>query len=230
MEDVITLTKYGEPQNVIVRRSSKAKNIAIRITSKGAELVLPLKVKAEKGHNFLLSQEYWVRQKLRRNVTVIPQDEDKISILGKSYEIIHIDSSKNQIKLNDSTLEVYCCSQVLKKLSIEVFLKKKLLAEIKIIVENISKKHNLTYSNIRIMENVSRWGSCCGKGNLVFNWRVVFAPFEVLKYLVAHEMAHLKEMDHSKNFWELVEYIYPEYQPAKLWLKRNGKNLYSYLP
>ncbi len=104
MEDFITLTKYGEPQNVIVRRSGKAKNIAIRITPKGAELVLPLKAKLEKGHNFLLSKEYWVRQKLRRNVTVIPKDEDKISILGKSYEIIHIDSSKNQIKLNDSTL------------------------------------------------------------------------------------------------------------------------------
>ncbi|KJV78644.1 hypothetical protein RMAECT_1029 [Rickettsia rhipicephali str. Ect] len=87
MEDFITLTKYGEPQNVIVRRSSKAKNIAIRITSKGAELVLPLKVKAEKGHNFLLSKEYWVRQKLRRNVTAIPKDEDKISILGKSYDL-----------------------------------------------------------------------------------------------------------------------------------------------
>lgn len=83
---------------------------------------------------------------------------------------------------------------------------------------------------MRIMENVSRWGSCCSKGNPVFNWRVVFAPFEVLKYLVAHEMVHLKEMNHSKNFWELVEDIYPEYQPAKLWLKRNGKSLYSYLP
>ena len=62
---------------------------------------------------------------------------------------------------------------------------------------------------MRIMENVSRWGSCCSKkGNLVFNWRVVFAPFEVLKYLVTHEMVHLKEMNHSKNFWELVERIY----------------------
>ncbi|BDU60396.1 hypothetical protein FLA4_08060 [Candidatus Rickettsia kotlanii] len=80
------------------------------------------------------------------------------------------------------------------------------------------------------MENVSLWGSRCSKGNLVFNWRVVLAPFEVVKYLVAHEVAHLKEMNYSKNFWELVEDIYPEYQPAKLWLKRNGKNLYSYLP
>lgn len=228
MKNFITLTKYGEPQNVIVRRSSKAKNIAIRITPKGAELVLPLKVKAEKGHNFLLSKEYWVRQKLRRNVTEISKDEDKISIFGKSYEVIHVDSPKNQIKLNDFTLEVYCTA-VLKKLSIEVFLKKKLLAEIKIIVENISKKHNLTYANIRIMENVTRWGSCCSKGNLAFNWRIVFAPAEVLKYLVAHEMAHLKEMNHSGNFWQLVEDIYPQYQPAKLWLKRNGKNLYNYL-
>lgn len=228
MEEFVTLTKYGEPQNVAVRRSIQAKNISIRITHKGAELVLPLKAKAEKGYNFLLSKEYWVRQKLRRNVISPLKDEDKISILGKSYQIIHTNSSENQIKLQDNTLEVYC-SEVLKKISIEVFLKKKLLSEIKIIVENFAKKHNLTYSNIRIMENVTRWGSCSSYGHLAFNWRIVFAPAEVLKYLVAHEMAHLKEMNHSKNFWQLVEDIYPEYQPAKLWLKRNGKNLYNYL-
>ena len=115
---------------------------------------------------------------------------------------------------------------MLKKISIEVFLKKILLSEIKTIVENFAKKYNLTYSNIRIMENVTRWGSCSSKGNLAFNWQIVFAPAEVLKYLVAHEMAHLKEMNHSKNFWQLVEDIYPEYPPAKLWLKRNGRNLY----
>lgn len=227
--ELITLTKYGDPQNVAVRRSTQAKNITIRITHKGAELVLPLKVKAERGYNFLLSKEHWVRQKLRRNVTKPVNEENKISILGKNYQIIHTDSPENQVKLQNDALEVYC-SKVLKRISIEVFLKKKLLSEIKAIVETISKKHNLIYSNIRIMENVTtKWGSCCSRGNLSFNWRIVFAPYEVLKYLVAHEMAHLKEMNHSKNFWQLVEDIYPEYQPAKLWLKRNGRNLYSYL-
>lgn len=228
MEKFITLTKYGEPQKVEVRRSTQAKNISIRITHKGAELVLPLKAKAEKGYDFLLSKEYWVRQKLRRNIVKTPNEENKISILGKSYQIIHTDSSENQARLQGDKLEIYC-SKVLKKISIEIFLKKKLLAEIKTLAETISKKHNLIYSNIRIMENVTRWGSCSSRGNLSFNWRIVFAPGEVLKYLVAHEMAHLKEMNHSENFWNLVEDIYPKYQPAKLWLKRNGKSLYSYL-
>ncbi|HJD56071.1 MAG TPA: M48 family metallopeptidase [Rickettsia endosymbiont of Pyrocoelia pectoralis] len=209
MEEFITLTKFGDPKNVAVRRSSQAKNISIRITHKGAELILPLKVKAEKGHNFLLSKEHWVRQKLRRNVASPVRDENNISILGKQYQIIHTDSSENQVKLQDDKLEIYC-TPVLKKISIEVFLKRKLLEEVKAIVEIFAKNHNLDYSNIRIMENVTRWGSCCSKGNLAFNWRIIFAPFEVLKYLVAHEMAHLKEMNHSENFWQLVEDIYPE--------------------
>ncbi len=226
--ELITLTKYGDPQKVEVRRSTQAKNISIRITHKGAELVLPLKVKAEKGYNFLLITEHWVRKKLRRNVTKSVNEENKISILGKNYKIIHTDSPKNQVKLQNDVLEVYC-SIVLKKISIKIFLKKQLLLEIKTLVETISKKHNLIYSNIRIMENMTKWGSCSNSGNLSFNWQIVFTPYEVLKYLVAHEMAHLKEMNHSTNFWQLVEYIYPEYQPAKLWLKRNGRNLYSYL-
>jgi len=226
--EFITLDKYGEPQSVAVKRSSQAKHISIRITHKGAELILPLKANLTKGYNFLLSKEYWIRQKLRRNVIHTQSEKDRISILGKSYQIIHTDSSENKIRLQDDTLEV-SCSNILKKISIEIFLKKTLLSEIKTIVENFAKKHNLTYSKIRIMENVTRWGSCSSQGNLAFNWRIVFAPMEVLKYLVAHEMAHLKEMNHSKNFWQLVENIYPEYQSAKLWLKRNGRNLHSYL-
>ena len=106
--EFITLDKYGEPQNVAVRRSPQAKNISIRITHKGAELVLPIKANFTKGHNFLLSKEYWVRQKLRRNVTRPLSEKNTISILGKSYQIIHTDSSENKIRLQDDTLEVYC--------------------------------------------------------------------------------------------------------------------------
>lgn len=73
--------------------------------------------------------------------------------------------------------------------------------------------------SIRIKDVRSRWGSCSSKRNLNFNWRLVMAPLEVLDYVVVHELCHLKEMNHSKAFWNLVEGILPEYKRLRDWLK-----------
>lgn len=72
---------------------------------------------------------------------------------------------------------------------------------------------------IRIKDVKSRWGSCSSKRNLNFNWRLVMAPMEVLDYVVVHELCHLKEMNHSGAFWELVEAVLPEYKKQRKWLK-----------
>jgi len=81
---------------------------------------------------------------------------------------------------------------------------------------------------IRIKEQKSRWGSCSGKGNLNFNWRLILAPPEVLDYVVAHEMAHLKYMDHSTAFWNHVSELMPDYSQWNNWLKQNGTYLIQY--
>ncbi|MCC8369240.1 MAG: M48 family metallopeptidase [Rickettsia endosymbiont of Oxypoda opaca] len=227
-EQFFILDRYGDPQRIEIRRSQKAQNISIRITHKGAELVLPFKANPEKGYKFLLSKESWIRQKLRTKVTLVEADNKNIPILGKIYKVAYTLSNDHAVKLNSDTIELYT-TETLKKTTLQIFLKKKLLEEITKIVNTVSSKHKLDYSNLRIMDNVTRWGSCSSKGNLAFNWRIVFAPYEVLQYLVVHEMSHLQEMNHGKNFWDLVANIYPEYIAAKLWLKNNGKNLYNYL-
>lgn len=84
----------------------------------------------------------------------------------------------------------------------------------------------VTYHQIHIKDQKSRWGSCSGKGNLNFNWRLVMAPGEVLDYVVIHELCHLVHMNHSPEFWELVERSCPSYAKQKRWLKANGETLY----
>ena len=83
----------------------------------------------------------------------------------------------------------------------------------------------VTYGRISIREQKTRWGSCSSKGNLNFNWRLIFAPPEVLDYVVVHELAHRKEMNHSKAFYAIVESIMPDYRKWKKWLKKNGGTL-----
>ena len=68
----------------------------------------------------------------------------------------------------------------------------------------------------------TRWGSCSAKGTLSFTWRLVMAPLDIIDYVVVHELCHLKEMNHSRAFWERVETILPDYKRRRKWLKENG--------
>ena len=84
----------------------------------------------------------------------------------------------------------------------------------------------VSFGRISIREQKTRWGSCSSKGNLNFNWRLILAPEEVLDYVVVHELAHRREMNHSKAFYAIVESVLPDYRRAQKWLKDNGQSLW----
>lgn len=86
---------------------------------------------------------------------------------------------------------------------------------------------HVTYGRISIREQKTRWGSCSSEGNLNYNWRLIFAPEEVLNYIVVHELAHRREMNHSKAFYAVVESVLPEYKKAQKWLRDNGRSLWT---
>ena len=85
----------------------------------------------------------------------------------------------------------------------------------------------VTYGRITIRNQTSRWGSCSSKGNLNFNWRLIFAPEEVVDYIVVHELAHRKEMNHSRAFYNVVASVLPDYKVQEKWLKENGEKLWN---
>ncbi|MDB5558912.1 MAG: metal-dependent hydrolase [Enterovirga sp.] len=81
---------------------------------------------------------------------------------------------------------------------------------------------------IAIRDTKSRWGSCSSTGTLSFSWRLIMAPPFVLDYLAAHEVAHLKELNHSHRFWTLLRELCPATNEAEAWLKRHGAELHRY--
>lgn len=85
----------------------------------------------------------------------------------------------------------------------------------------------VTYGRISIREQKTRWGSCSSKGNLNFNWRLIFAPEEVLDYIVVHELAHRREMNHSPAFYRIVESVLPDYKKEQKWLREHGESLWT---
>lgn len=83
----------------------------------------------------------------------------------------------------------------------------------------------VTYGRISIRHQKTRWGSCSAKGNLNFNCLLMQAPGEILDYVIIHELCHRRHMDHSREFWEEVERVCPEYKRHRKWLRDHGDEL-----
>ncbi len=224
----LSLNKLGDNINVPIRYSHKAKRIIIKIRHQNIELILPNK-NINAGYKFLLEKEYWIRHKLQNTKTdIINIDNKTIPLLGKQYELLNIDSTDNNVQIKDNVIQIHSSLLTSNKILIK-FLQNKLLLEITNIVNILSKQYKLKFSEIKLTDSKTKWGSCSSKLVLRFNWRLIFAPQEILNYVIIHEMCHLVEMNHSKSFWGLVANLYPDYKLAKLWLKQNGASLYQYL-
>ena len=105
-------------------------------------------------------------------------------------------------------------------------LKAKAKEELPAIVKKYAGLMGVTYNRITIRHQKTRWGSCTKTGNLSFNCLLMKMPENVRDYVIIHELAHLKELNHSTKFWAIVAEYCPWYKDAKLWLKENGENLF----
>lgn len=88
-----------------------------------------------------------------------------------------------------------------------------------------AQQHQLEVKRVSIRDQKSRWGSCSARKTISLNWRLIQAPGFVLDYVIVHELMHLKEMNHSKRFWQHVAITFPQHREAEQWLKKFGKEL-----
>ena len=86
-----------------------------------------------------------------------------------------------------------------------------------------ARQMGVSYGRITVRAAKTRWGSCSSRKNLNFNYKLAYMPQEIMDYVVVHELAHLRHMNHSREFWELVEQYIPDYRERRKWLKEHGQ-------
>lgn len=222
-----SLTIGTPPITVELRRNARAKRMTLRVSAADGvvRLSLPKRGSLKAAKRFLLDQEGWLRGHISNTPERVTIAEGlTISLHGESFLLqTH---SKSRVTLAPDTLFLPESRPMGKAL--ERFIKTRARDVITKLAEADSTTLGKPFSKISLRDPRSRWGSCSTDGNLMFSWRLMLAPPEVLRYVVAHEVAHLREMNHSKAFWAEVAGLMPDYTPPRRWLQQNGTSLHRF--
>ena len=215
----------------IHKKHRKAKNLTIKIDDDGQVIVVtPHWISGRKIEKFLADKKDWIEESLSkiqaRKKHIDPKKE--IMIFGKKYakKIVADTHVPVGVSLKNGIFQINQfhpteTAQTNKK--IQQFLRNTAEKYLLPRTHQIGKHMNIQFGKITLREQKTRWGSCSNQGNLNFNWRLVHHPTPVIDYVIVHELAHRVHLDHSSQFWQLVEKFHPEYRIHQGWLKRKGK-------
>lgn len=208
--------------------NERARRLTLRIDAggRGLRITVPPGLARGEVERFLTRHQGWLEQRLAR-LPDRPQVRPgiKIPLRGVPHLILHEPGRRGTgaIGRNEGgpILTVHGEAQHLPR-RVADFLKREARRDIEALVDRHSAAIGRRARAIRLRDTSSRWGSCTADGVLSFSWRIMMAPPPVINYLVAHEVAHLREMNHGPKFWKLCEELCPDTERCKAWLKRNG--------
>ena len=211
--------------------SSRSRRLTLRIDKKDrvAVLTIPKYCSRKKAVSFVESHQDWVLDNLKK----IPElknfkNHDKISIFGREYTIEHSDIRGNtRLDKKNHILYVSGGIEFLHR-RVKDFIKKLALEEFTRRSEETADKIGKKVHSVFIKDTKSRWASCSTLNNINYSWRLALAPEFVIRYIVAHEVSHLKHQDHSAYFWALVDFLEEDAEKGREWLTENGHLLYIY--
>ena len=219
----------GNPKiTIILRRSKRAKRMSLRILRlKGiVTLSLPESCQIREAEKFVFEKESWIRAHLAD----LPQSAEAAfggMVLFQGELLTICRWQGRQVRKTGAKLLVPGTDGMVAA-RVKAFLKLQARQRLGEATDRYSAALGKSYGKLTLRDTTSRWGSCSTQGNINYSWRLIMAPPEVLNYVAAHEVAHLVQMNHSPQFWAVVEHLYPAYATYRAWLKDHGEELHSY--
>lgn len=230
----ISLDHIDGPIVVRLKPNPRAKRLILRLDARSGEPVatVPNGINENKVRAFLQTNIGWLTKRQKERAPHIAfTDGNQIPVRGIPHRLVHVGQRRGTVRLlqqgETHSLLISGDSAHMER-RVSDWLKKQARADLAAAVEHHSSRLDVTASAIRIKDTVSRWGSCSSARVLSFSWRIIMAPPFALDYLVAHEVAHLREMNHSPRFWAHVAQTCPDFENGRDWLRRYGKDLHCY--
>lgn len=216
------------PIPLVLRRSAQARRISLRISQLDGRvtLTLPKRLPEREALDFAREKETWIRKHLAaRHADVEIGLGVDLPIGGRLHQVVA--GAGRQVVFGNGTVAVPGDeARVAARLA--GHLKQIARGRLAEASDRYAQRLGRPYTRLTLRDTRSRWGSCTQDGGLMYSWRLILAPPDVLDYVAAHEVAHLAEMNHSPAFWAVVRQLFGDYDGPRRWLRANGSDLHRY--
>jgi predicted metal-dependent hydrolase len=222
----------GDPPIAIgIRQSPRARRMTLRISRADGSvtLTMPRGTPVREGLAFAADREEWLRRHLGDIRATLGGQHGlrfgaTVSFRGEPLTLVPAKVRRPMIQGQDLFLPD---GEDRVGARVQAFLKataRDVLAEA---TDQHAKRIGRQWGRLTLRDTKGRWGSCSPRGDLMYSWRLIMAPEDVLDYVVVHEVAHLAQMNHSPAFWAVVAELMPEYERSRAWLRTNGASLHA---
>lgn len=205
-------------------KRSKRRSIGFLITDEGLQISAPHRVAMVEIERIIASKSSWIEKSLSRwqsrkrnstNLENLLAEGQAIPVRGQAFQVEHTSTARPM--LNPWTQHITLPGSVrhsppAQLKSLEKVLKTHAKEVFTHMAQTLAQRMELPPFQIRLSSPNARWGSCNSRGEVRLNWRLVHYPLPMIEYVIAHELAHLKEMNHSPRFWAIVEQLMPNYR------------------
>ena len=218
-----------------VSRTDRSKSATIKVEEGVVIVVVPRALTQERIKKLLDDKKLWVKQKIALDPQMkVTQEKQYVSgeafsYLGRNYRLKITDGELTSIKLVQGRLTISVPNDSIQhklvKYALTNWFRRRAELKLREKIIRYSPIVGVETNGYKVKSFQSRWGSCTPRGRVDFNWKIIMAPNRVVDYVIVHELCHLKQHDHSPQFWKLVESIMPDYLESKEWLRVNGASL-----
>lgn len=214
------------PVEITLRRSARARRYSLRVSQLDGRvtLTLPSRAPLNEGLAFVHAKARWIRAQLAAQPEVeevaiggaIPFEGARLPIVAGTGRMPRLVGGHLQVPGDAARVPV----------RVQAFLKTRARERLVQASDHFAGHLGRSYGKITLRDTRSRWGSCNARGDLMYSWRLIMAPPDVLAYVAAHEVAHLAEMNHSSAFWAHVDRLFPDHLEQRQWLRDHGATLH----
>lgn len=188
----------------------------------------PKSLSSERIKEMVYEKRQWIKEKMNHiqkyPLNYSPKEfvsGETLLYLGKNYQLLIKEEDFDGVEFNQRFMISKSHQQESNRL-FKVWYKIKAQEKLTPLAKKYAKNLGVEFNECKVSEMKYRWASCTPKNNIIFNWRIIKAPMYVVEYLVAHELVHLIENNHTQRFWHILSIQIPNYEKAKNWLKHNG--------